>query len=415
MPNWVRWIWPGFLGTLIGLVVWRLDAPISLALLLPLIWLNAGSRLAGAGAVMAYYLAGAFDVIDAARMFGQPTFVGVAAWLGQAAFLTIPWLLLWAPADVAGRAWRVMLALVTTAIPPFGLFNWLSPLLAAGELFPGAGLWGLAGAILLSALLSTWAQWRGKLRRRFLAFGLTAVITVQLAAVASPQREPPTGWIGINTTMGNLPPSDNAAQFQRTQAVQQVLKGVSPGMIAILPESIVGRWRPAVQYWLGPGRPDTMVLLGADVPAPEGGYRNALVDQKTGAIIATARIPMPFSLWKPWAPAESAHAAPWDSGLARIAGRQVALSFCYEDSLLWPQLLSLPRHPEVLVSMANNWFVQPDSHASNIQARSISLMAKLFAVPMVRSLNVAMTAVQQFDSAGAHSEYPRKTLPGTGP
>ena len=94
-------------GSTLGLIVWRLDAPASLALLLPMIWLNASSRLAGVGAVMGYYLAGAFDVLDAAQMFfGQSPFIGLAAWLCQAALLTLPWLLLWAPSGGTDRAWR---------------------------------------------------------------------------------------------------------------------------------------------------------------------------------------------------------------------------------------------------------------------------------------------------------------------
>ncbi len=389
MPNWVRWIWSGFLGALIGLLVWRLDAPVSLALLLPLIWLNAGSRLAGAGAVMAYYLAGAFDLIDAVQMFGHSVGVGIFAWVGQAAFLAIPWFLLWTPADGAGRTWRVILALVATAIPPFGLFNWLSPLLAAGELLPGTGLLGLAGTIFLSMLLATWTQWRGQLRQKFMFIGITAVMATQLVTVALPRPTAPAGWVGINTDMGALPPNNGPAQFTRTQAVKQTIKGVTPGTVSILPESILGRWRPATQYWLGPGRPDTTVLIGADVPAPEGGYRNALVNQNTGAIIATARIPMPFSLWKPWAPAESAHMAPFSSGVIQVGTHQAAVSICYEDALVWPQIVSLAQGPKVLVSTANNWFVSHGSHVSSIQTRSVTLTARLFRVPLVRGVNSA--------------------------
>ena len=380
--------WPIIAGATIGLAVWHLDAPASLALLLPFIWLRAGTRLAGAGAVLAYYLAGAYDLIDAARMFfGQSILVGLAAWLGQAVILSIPWLLLWAPANAPGRPWRVAAVLVTTAVPPIGLFNWLSPLLAAGDVLPAAGLWGLVGTILLSTLLATWPQW--KLNQWTVLLGVATIMTVQLVAAVTPRGEPPAGVGGINTAMGVLPPTDRTAQFHRVQAVKEVISNVRPGTVTILPEGIVGRWRPAVQYWLGADRAGGTVLLGADVPTPdsEGGYLNALVDARTGAVVASARIPMPVALWKPWAPAESARVAPWGSGLTRIAGHPAAISFCYEDFLLWPQLLSLPRHPEVLVSVANNWFVRDGSHSANIQARSIALMARIFGVPLVRAVN----------------------------
>lgn len=388
MPGIWRSLLPTFSGAALGLVVWRLDAPASLALLLPFTWLRASTRLAGAGAAMAYYLAGAYDLIDAARMFfGQSILIGLAAWIGQAVILSIPWLLLWAPATAPGRPWRVAAVLLATAVPPFGLFNWLSPLLAAGEVFPAAGLWGLFGTILLSTLLATWPQWRGKLRQWILLLGAATIMIVQLAAAVAPNREPPAGLGGINTAMGVLPPKDGPGQFHRAQAVKEIISGLAPGTVTILPESIVGRWRPAVQYWLGADKPEGSVLLGADVPAPEGGYLNALVDARTGAVVASARIPMPISLWKPWASADSAHVAPWGIGVARVAGHLAAISICYEDFLLWPQLLSLPYGPDVLVSVANNWFVREGSQASNIQTRSIALTARLFDVPLVRAVN----------------------------
>lgn len=401
---------PIICGAGLGVLVWRFDAPTTLALLLPVIWLAASRRMVAGGAVAAYYLAGVFDLIDAGRMFFGSWSIGIAAWLLQAIILAIPWVLLWTASHHPGqRVWRVALVLLVTVIPPVGIFNWISPMLAAGELFPGAGVWGLLAtlvlvALIVLALMSLRRQGREAQNVGVMASVALGILIVWWSSLLAPTQPViallPLGWQGLDTDWGYLPPadspSDKAEQFQRVTHVKQLIANIPEGKTVFLAESVVGWWRPAVQYWLnGLGQPSARrggrVFLGADVPAAADGqgYINALVDAGSGEIMARARIPMPISLWRPWEPERNAQADPLASGLMTISGVQAAVSFCYEDFLVWPHVRSHIAAPDstVVVSVANNWFVRDGSHASIIQRRSIDLVARLFGWGVVRAVN----------------------------
>lgn len=396
MPDvWLRrfvYVWPACLGIVLGVAVWRFGAPVTLALLLPLIWLSAQTRSAGAGAVAGYYLGGAYDVISATQVFfGVSAWLGILAWLGQALMLAIPWVLLWAPAGARGRAWRTLVALAATALPPFGLFNWLSPLLAAGELQRGMGLWGLAGMGLIAAAAAAWPMLtrRGRYSGIGLAIGILA--TPHLPGVPG-HRLMPAGWVALETHLG-VTRHSGSDQFKRAQAIRAATTYAAGSATQVFAaEGVAGNWRPAVQFWLAdrPMVPDLWV--GADVRASDGGYINALVNARTGAVAGAARIPMPFSLWRPWEREKSAKANPFGSGRTWIGGKHLALSFCYEDFLLWPHIVSLGDGTvDLMLSVANNWFVGRNSYASIIQGRSIELVTKIFAMPLLRAVNYERT------------------------
>lgn len=377
-------MWFILAGAALGAATWLFTAPIALTLLLPVIWLNARNRWTAGGVVVAYYLAGAFDIISITQaFFGESMATGVAAWLGQAALLAIPWLILWAP-NRSGAIWRTIVVMLATIIPPWGLINWLSPMLAAGELFPGAGLAGILATVALTVALIAWPRWPMHVRYQILVLVVAVSCGLNGLVSLSPRPPAPAGWVGVNTALGVLPPDDRAAQFDRAGSVKKMaVQHAGQGTLVVLPEGIVGRWRPAVRYWLGP----TAILVGADVHGSSPGYRNALVDARDGHVVASARIPMPVSLWKPWAPETSAHANPLGAGVTEINGHRAAISFCYEDLIVFPHLVSLAHQPEVLLSVANNWFIRDGSRASSIQERSVSAVARLFFVPLVRAVN----------------------------
>ncbi len=87
---------------------------------------------------LVYYAIGAVSIVDVVTGYwgSDHTGIGVLAWVATSTALATPWAL------VSG--WRgAMAALAFTALPPLGLIGWLSPLTAAGVLFPGMGWIGL--------------------------------------------------------------------------------------------------------------------------------------------------------------------------------------------------------------------------------------------------------------------------------
>ena len=64
----------------------------------------------------------------------------------------MPWTVAWTDRP-AKYVWRVPLAFVATTIPPLGIIGFISPLTAAGYLFPSTSWAGLAAVALLPGVL----------------------------------------------------------------------------------------------------------------------------------------------------------------------------------------------------------------------------------------------------------------------
>lgn len=355
--------------------------------------------------MLGYYLAGARDVpaISAEFFPDAPAVLGWGLWVAHALLLTLPWLLLWPrPGKPLFGVLASFLAILTVlTFPPFGIFSWLSPLLVAGELFPGTGWLGLAGGIALlsvGVVLPRIGRDGINSKRSFwLCCGTAGLLLVTSAVtnMVANRPEPPAGWVSVDTALGRYPDAQWPG-YQRQQALIEIaLRELNAGAkVLLLPEEIAGNWRPAVAYWWAPvaelaANKGAVVLIGADI-AEGAGYRDSVIVLGQGRDMPAIgnRVPMPVSLWRPWSE-KSAAADPFAAGVHRIAGQWVALSVCYEDFLVWPMLRSMASSPApaVIISMANNWFAT-DRAAVGIQRRSITSWGRLFGIPVIRAVNL---------------------------
>jgi apolipoprotein N-acyltransferase len=69
-----------------------------------------------------------------------------------------------------------------------------------------------------------------------------------------------------------------------------------------------------------------------------------------------------------------------------INGLRTAVSICYEDALLWPHWRMLFDRPDVIVSVANNWF-NSSLYDAQAQRQSIESVARLVGRPLLRAVN----------------------------
>ncbi len=127
-----------------------------------------------------------------------------AVWLLAAILLSVPWTVAWTDRP-AQYVWRVPLAFVATTIPPLGIIGFISPLTAAGYLFPSTGWAGLAAVALLPGIL---LAARGMAPRVRLAVACLAFATCGLLAISGRVRttveaETIPGWVGVNTHFGD--------------------------------------------------------------------------------------------------------------------------------------------------------------------------------------------------------------------
>lgn len=150
-------------------------------------------------AALTYYAIGCGPIVGAVAGYwgtGHAA-VGLLAWAACSVALAMPWAL--------ATHWRGLLfALAVTAVPPLGVIGWLSPMNAAGVLFPGGGWVGVIGLLLLVALWP--AAVNGHAGARIAIVGVLAgSVLMNLLAVVSPPALMPQDWVGVQT---HLRPGD---------------------------------------------------------------------------------------------------------------------------------------------------------------------------------------------------------------
>jgi hypothetical protein len=94
---------------------------------------------------------------------------------------------------------------------------------------------------------------------------------------------------------------------------------------------------------------------------------------------------MPIGDWRPGA-SVTAVAGRLSQPFLDIDGKRTAISICYEDMLWWPHWRMLIQRPDVVVSIANNWFIA-GTRLEAIQAQSIESVARLVGSPLIRARN----------------------------
>ncbi|OCB03912.1 hypothetical protein BBC27_05710, partial [Acidithiobacillus ferrivorans] len=276
------------IAALLGLS-WQVGhwGPILSLVLIPLVVMGKTKR-ERYGVALAYYLAGSHGLIEGSASFFGPGHVpmGSALWLASSALLAAGW-------AFADRPWKVIAVLVVDALPPLGLFDWLSPLASAGVLFPGASWVGLLLLLTGVYLLVRWMteglpmdlKWR-HVCTDTLGFLAGMALMLNVFTAVNPAVVP-KGWTGMNLHLGpitgNIMADMNRNQewIRQTQAKSDKA-GVPTASVVLLPETLTTWWAgnaaevqssiPVGQTWLvGASVPVGRDLLADGIEAVHGG------------------------------------------------------------------------------------------------------------------------------------------------
>lgn len=355
------------------------------ALVLALLWRGVNRRWQGP-VLMAGWYAGS----TAAIPFIWREFFGAPAWPGWVVWLALC-LVLAAPYALAPRRWPrlgLLIGSVLTVVPPLGLIGMASPLLAAGNLFPGWG-WMALGLGLLFFFLS------GLLKKSADVLALLMAVW-GIAHVGQPAPAVPDGAWGMVRFDGPYP-TDLIQGFARQDALKaEVRQALRDGArLIVLPEGANPQWDAgAIAYWQDIAtlarQKNAQVLIGVYT---DGLVKNdkidGLYDLTTGRTYPAA-VTMPIAMWKPWVgrqdvfkenfPLRLNHA----NVLPTPYGR-AAYSICYENTLLWPTLVAAWHQPSLLIGAANQWFAV--NWLGVAQHRSLRMQARLFGWPLIAAVN----------------------------
>ena len=366
------WLWGG--GALIG-------PALSLTLLL---WValrrSARDRFLIA---LAYYLTGCWPIVGAVAGYWGAHHLAAAlgAWWVAALVLAAPWAL-------PPRRGGLLAALVLTALPPLGVIGWLSPLNAAGVLFPAMGWIGVLGLLVLVAILPlALRDWDGS--RRVLTSLLVMALLANAAAMVKPAAglapAMPQGWVGIQT---QIKPGDGniLAEIVNNQAV--IAAGLRQGArarVLVFPEAILPDWYDGTRGQFAAAVPPGQIwLLGVQTA-----NRNAVVEVHSGRAAAlpstTAAGLLLGGDWQPWNPRTLRPA--WWQQVFELDGQRVWAALCVEQVQPWTWLMAMWQRPTVILAQSNAWWAQRAPAAVEIQAASTGAWARLMVLAVVTAVN----------------------------
>ncbi|MHB8565255.1 MAG: carbon-nitrogen hydrolase family protein, partial [Acidiferrobacteraceae bacterium] len=358
---------------------WHLGllGPLAAPLLILLV-ANAGTRTSRWTTVAVYFLAGSWDLPTGAATFFGPAHDALrdySLWVVSACLLALPWI--W-----AARWTGTLAALVLDAVPPLGCFGWLSPLTAAGTLYPGTSLPGLA--VLLALYGSIAAQ-----KWSWVTLGIALALVVNLhLLVFGKAATPPAGWIGVDTRIGPRSGTILTATLRRAAWLARVQSQTGHARVVVLPETIAGPWWPGtaaqIRAAVAPGQ---TWLVGATTFA-DGRPTDAVMEVRRARTddnpLFVSPLPVPISMWRPWA--HSGYRASGWEPVRTVAGLRVWPTICYDQLLPWVWVEGLLQSPQVVIAISNDWWAR-DTDAREIQRASAWNWARLMGAALVQAEN----------------------------
>jgi hypothetical protein len=372
----------------IGVAAWRGTlALIALTAVIPVLVFLQRSRFEAYSVSWAYYAAANWPLIPGALGYFAPEGTIIQAllfWAVPSVLLPLSWTVCWT-ADSSRARWRVPLAYLLSVAPPLGIIGWVSPLTAAGILFPGWSWIGLGSLVTMSAVAVS----------RPIRAGFIAVSLAVLANALYPGSPPsPESWEGVYTTFDRITdPVDPLPEYRMAERIQQIsLASIS--RVIVFPESMVPQWTEATEAFWRPTLADVRargktLLIGVGLPITgTTHYQNAVLSLgKNPATPFLQRVPVPVIMWNPLKPGRAVPLRLFGPGILEVEGQRAAILVCYEQLLSWPILQSAAQHPTLIVGLANdNWARGTPIPAA--QQAAVTAWARLFRLPKVTAVNL---------------------------
>lgn len=373
----------------IGIGAWNgVVEGLFLAPFIVLLWRFAQSRSMAFVLMFVYYLAAGRGLFHGAGVFFAEDIniildwrYGAFIWIAPSALLAFIWALCWGQTK---RSIRILAALFLVSVPPIGIIGWANPITSAGIFFPALGWIGL---ILTLVFLMQLASAHSTFFKIFPFIAMTIGANVFYRAPAL------NNWTALDTHLGTS--RDTDGEFDRMQALQQLIGKASDRLphtkIFVLPELVGGDWSINASWWnhISQSLADhsQTALIGAFYPLDSNRrYINGLfsIGHEPNKVLLD-RVPVPISMWKPFS-GTGAQAFWFNSGIVHIADKTVASLICYEELLVWPVLISMMYHPDVLVGAANDWWAKGTS-IPKIQKQVILVWVRLFKIPSIWAYN----------------------------
>ena len=201
----------------------------------------------------------------------------------------------------APRPWRtlsVIVVIVAVSVPPLSAVALLSPVPVAGLVFPGAGVAGLIGFLVLLGVLAS--------ARSTPILCLSSACLVGSAAVATAatprhadERGPGTASAvsapiaGVDTSRGQPDARTRALLSGAWRTEERRISEALGAHTVVWPEGVYGEWSALTGQMLELATP--RLVGGARSYVDERTYVNTLIDGVTGEVLYAQRSPVPLA------------------------------------------------------------------------------------------------------------------------
>ncbi|UTV80125.1 conjugal transfer protein TraB [Acidithiobacillus sp. YTS05] len=352
------------------------------------------------GVALAYYAAGSQGLLRGVAVFfgaHAPWWEGAFLWLGSATLLSLGWFF-------ANRPWKVALVLLFDAlVPPLSLFDWLSPLSAAGLFYPGLGMAGILLFLLLIAGLSRKPRLEAPFSLRLFltdaALFLALVANIgawMFPSTSSPRLHGLHHWVGVSLHVGPAVPNVLTNQARHNAILRQTLAQSKGAKVVLLPETLETAWAgnlwairqaiPKGQTW----------LMGMSVPRQVGILTDSIVELRRNrkpTDLFNSTFPVPVSMWHPWSRGTGYvdsqnvdYEAAWWTPARKIAGMKVWANICYDQLLPFVWIEGALQSPQVVLLTNNEWWAQ-GTGIPQIQRNTAWVWGKLLGAPEIEAEN----------------------------
>ena len=192
----------------------------------------------------------------------------------------------------APRRWRtvaVIAVIVAVSVPPLSAVTLLSPLPVAGLVFPGTGLVGLVGfVVLLGALASA------RSTPILVLSGACLVASATFATAAVPTHADKRGIAGVDTWRGQPDARTQSRLAGAWRTEERRLSDALGAHTVVWPEGVYGEWSALTGRMLELATP--RLVGGTRTYVDETTYVNTLVDGVTGEVLYAQRAPVLLAL-----------------------------------------------------------------------------------------------------------------------
>lgn len=397
------------LGFLLAFASWgegRSPAP---AIVLPLLWCLAPSRLSAFALCTAYHLGVVRFLPGYAGTWFGSELTGAAIWAAMGSICGLGWALCWTGSKKA--SWNILAVLAAIAVtllsPVAGVLPG-HPLVAWGFLLPGTG-WVGVGLMVILSTAGVWAL-RVQLPSKLPSIAPYALFIVfGMAIAAGVVGMQPGGEVGkvagkigaVTTRLGGPPPPYSMDVMERVEkigiATAQLAGGEDGLDTVIFPETIIGMYDPSLYpvlegTILRKSRPaGQTVVIGADLQVDKRNWQTvALIFRPNGtSTYVASRQPPPAAMWTPWSNVRH-YPANWlaDNTVNIGGGVRARIMFCYEEYIPILHLIDEARYEHHLVVAMSNLWPATDNLANVIQSSHTQGMALLFGKRWIRAANL---------------------------